>query len=291
MSTPGVVGSGGDMPEVGLISKVEQHEPSLAVKTAVERMRATWETPCGLPFETAMDLWRHERELSCGMYYRWTERPPFEWLVARKAWSAFCRETLSRSRTLDTPMAVAKAIHDGRLDDGGTLAAWQAIEPSFDPVTEAVWICDEPALRAAAWLERNSGGLCWVHHGAFGRRLSEITGIPYFSQLGRAPSGVSIDEYPASSAAIVSLSSCSRGFNLQARWQNLITTCPTKNNLCEQTISRTHRDGQEQDDVEVIFPQVLEGDRRALQQSRADASYVESTTLQPQRLGIATWVD
>lgn len=291
MSTPGVVGSGGDMPAVGLICRVEQHQPSPAVREAVGRMRATWETPCGLPFETAMDLWRHERELSAGMYYRWTKRPPFEWLTARKAWSGYCREVLSRSRTLDTPMAVAKAIHDGKLDDGGALAAWQAVEPSFDPVTEAVWICDETLARAATWLERNVGGLCWVHHGAFGRRLSLMTGIPYFSQLGRAPSGVSIDEHPATVGAIVSLSSCSRGFNLQARHKNLITTCPTKNNLCEQTISRTHRDGQEHDDVEVLFPQVLEGDRKALQQARADARYCESTLLQPQRLGIATWIE
>lgn len=293
MSTPGVVGSGGDMPPAGLICRVEHFDPSPAVKEAVDRMRATWETPCGLPFETAMDLWRHERELSAGMYYRWTERPPFEWLTARKAWSAFCRETLSRSRTLDTPLAVAKAIHDGKLDDGGLLAAWQAVEPSFDPVTEAVWICDDALNRAAVWLEQHPGGLCWVHHGAFGRRLSQVTGIPYFSQLGRADGGrgVAIDEYSPALSAIVSLSSCSRGFNLQARYQSLITTCPTKNNLCEQTISRIHRDGQEHDDVEIWFPQVLEGDRKALQQARADATYVESTTLQPQRLGIATWLE
>lgn len=293
MTWPGVVGSGSDLPRNGLVCSIQKLQTSPVVAKAVAEMRATWQTPCGLPFETAMDLWRHERELSCGLYYRWTKRPPFEWITARKAWSKFVRDQLSRSRTMFTPLAVSQAIAHGKLDDGRLLAAWQAVEPTFEPETEAIWICDQTLNAAAEWLVRE-GGIAWVHHGAFGRRLSQVSGVPYFAAEGRAPNGAQIDMHDG--PAIASLSSCSRGFNLQGtastrakHWKNLIVTSPTKNLLMEQTISRTHRDGQERDDVFALFLQTLEGDSRALDQARADASYVESTTLQPQRLGIAKW--
>lgn len=294
LSTRGVVGSGGDMPQVGLICRVTALRPTEVVRAAVERMRATWETPCGLPFETAMDLWRHERELSAGFYYRWKVQPPWEWLTARKTWSAFVRETLKHSRTFDSPMAVAKAVHDGRLQDNGALAAWRSVEPIFKPDTEAVWIDDQTLRVAAEWLH-TEGGIAWVHHGAFGRALEQLSGVPYFAAEGCNAAGVAIDMHDG--PAIASLSSCSRGFNLQGtpstkarHYRNLIVTCPTKNAQLEQTISRTHRDGQEQDDVYATFLQTLEGDVKALEQALADASYVERTTLQPQRLGLATWL-
>jgi hypothetical protein len=294
LSTTGVIGSGGNMPLAGLVCSIARREPTPEIRAHVEKMRATWETPCGLPFETAMDLWRHERELSCDMYYRWRTQPPREWLTARKAWSAFVRAVLSSSRTLFTPMAVAKAIHEG-LDDGGVLAAWQAVEGIFRPDTEAVWLGDGALKVAAEWLKRE-GGLCWVQHVAFGRALEQLTGVPFFQQEGRNSAGVVIEQHAG--PAIVSIASCSEGFDLQGtlttkakHHKNHIVTCPTKNGPLEQLISRTHRDGQQEDDVTVEFAQTLEGDVKALEQARADAAYVEATLRQPQRLTVATWLE
>ena len=286
--TAGVVSTGSDLPPNGLECSILRVEPSPAIAALAKHLRTTWETPCGLPFETAMDLWRHEREASCGLYYRWTKPAPKEWLAARKVWSAYVREILSKSRKYDSPLLVAQAVMRGDLDDAGALAQWQAVSPMFEPETEPVWVCDSTLRIAAEWLHKEKG-ICWVHHGAFGAALSAATGVPYFREGGADPSGTVIDQHRG--PAIASIQSCHRGFNLQHHYRNLVVTCPTKNALAEQTIGRTHRSGQEQDTVFFTFLQRLEGDEKALAQARADAAYVEQTLNQPQRLGVATWID
>lgn len=286
---PGVIASGTDLPEVLLTACVEKLPPDAAMLEVQRHLRAHWETPCGHPFEMATDLWRHERELSCGLYYRWDVQPPFEWLRARKDWSAFVRETLAHSRTLDSPLSVANAIDAGRLADNGVLEAWRAVAHLFRPEDhqETVWVSDQTLRACAVWLE-SERGICWVQHVAFGQRLSEITGVPYFARGGVA-GAVCVDQH--NGPAILSIQSGKEGFNLQhLHHKNLIATTPTTNEANEQLISRTHRDGQE-NEVEIAYLQTLEGDEKALDSARADAVYVESTTLQPQRLNAATWID
>lgn len=295
VSTPGVVSSGHNMPPIGLTCSVVKLQPSPIITEAVRNMRATWETPCGLPFEMATQLWAHERELSQGFYYRWKVPAPPEWLARRRAWSKFCRQTLAHSRTYDTPEALALAIEAGDVRDGGVWAAWQEINPTFRSETEPVWLCDQTLTWAADWLERERG-IAWVYHIEVGEILSRGTGVPYFSSQGKDARGVSIDMH--NGPAIASISSCSEGFNLQHHSKNLFLTCMTKNDPNEQAISRTHRDGvsvlapygQQADDVEVTYLQTLEGDERALAQARADAAYAEQTTCAPQRLTVATWI-
>lgn len=295
MATHGVIGTGSDVPANGLEITVTDLKPSDAIRDAAEKMRMTWQTPCGLPFETAFELWRHERELSAGLYYRWTKPAPEPWLIARKELSCAVRKMLSSSRTLDTPLQVYQAAHDGRQPHLLPLiAAWQAVEPTFKPVTEPVWICDSTLEYAATWLAKERG-ICWVHHRAFGERLSALTGVPYFAEQGQDVRGISIDMHDG--PAIASQRSCSRGFDLQGtretkacHWQNLVITPPTKNNLAEQLVSRTHRDGQAQPTVFVEFLLRLDGDRAALAQARADATMVAATLRQPQRLTVATWM-
>lgn len=293
-ATAGVVASGGDMPECGLEITVEELEPTPEIKAAVNHLRTTWETPCGLPFETAMELWRHEREVSCGLYYRWKHQPPPEWMQARREWSVFIRETLSRSKRWDTPMQVAIAIHEGNCSDGvDVLTAWRDQEPRFKPQIEPVWICDSTLRYAAEWLEKHRG-ICWVHHKAFGFALEALSGIPYFHERGTNSAGIPIDQHPG--PAIASIRSCSMGFDLQgtpttkaAHHRNVVITSPTKNGPWEQLLSRTHRDMQREDTVYCTILQRLEGDIQALAQSRADAKMVEGTKRQPQRLTVATW--
>ncbi len=152
---------------------------------------------------------------------------------------------------------------------------------------EPVWISDVTLDYCREWLAAE-GGICWVQHVAFGRKLSEHTGVPYFASGGRA-GHLLIDQHKG--PAIASIKSISEGFNLQdLHCKNLIATTPTTNLENEQMISRTHRDGQ-LEEVELIYLQTLEGDTKALDSARADAQYVEQSTLQPQRLNAATWVD
>lgn len=298
LSTEGVISSGEDLPAVGLVARREERPPTPEMLEVQAYLIANWETPCGHPFELATDLWRHERELSCGFYYRWDEQPPSEWLHARKRWSKLVRAVLSASRTLDSPLSVANAIDAGQLRGewaavaATILAEWRAVAHLFRPEehTEPVWITDSTIDYCAAWLEHERG-ICWVEHRAFGGRLAQRSGVPYFAAGGRAVGGrLAIDEHRG--PAIASTRAINEGFNLQElHYKNLIATCPTTNLANEQLISRTHRDGQLEDEVELVYLQTLDGDRAALTQARADAKAVEAAMLTPQRLNAATWLD
>jgi hypothetical protein len=293
-TVPGVIASGDELPAAPLLARVEKRQPDPRMLEIVKHLRDHWETPCGHPFELATELWARERQVACDFYYRWKTQPPPEWKWARRAWSAFVREVLSHSRTYDTGLAVANAIDRGALRDGGVLADWRRVAHVFDPIREQepVFFGTSTTDFVAEWLEKERG-IAWVQFVAFGERLSKISGVPYFAADGKAIDGklrgTPIDTHRG--PAIASIKAINEGFNLQdLHHRNLIVTCPTTNLENEQMISRTHRDGQEHD-VEIVYLQTLEGDRAALAQARADAAYVESSTLQPQRLNAATWLD
>lgn len=285
---PQIIGTGDDIPDIPLLAHIVAVQPSDAMAELTAYFDMHDATPCGQPFAgDPLARWRHHRTASAGLYNRWKVQPPADWLAARKLWAAFVRNTRTRMPRFDSPAIVAMAVDRGDLQDAGILRAWREIEPSFTPVTEPVWICDSTLRIAADWLEREQG-ICWVKHVEFGRRLSEETKIPYFRDQGRDPNGRSIAEHRG--PAIASLDSCSRGFNLHEMGQhkNFYVTTPTTNKELEQSISRTHRDGQDLP-VYAWFLQRLEGDVRALEQATADADFTARITRQPQRVQIATW--
>lgn len=303
-SWPGCVFSGSDIPDIKLVCTVNTLEPTPAILDAAEYMReprpsGLCELPCGAPVDSPLDMWRHDREFSCGLYGRWKVQPPPEWSRARKAWSACVRDITQRQSKWDSPMLVAHAIDQGHIPSPAPeiLAEWRRLEPTFETETEWVWLDDSMLVYCAEWLAREQG-ICWVQHRTFAAELERRTGVPWFGRQGsgRDARGVPIDMHEG--PAIASINSCSRGFNLHGakgkkakHHKNLLATCPTKNRQLEQLISRTHRDSaQEHKTVHAEFVLRLEGDAKALAQATADAYYVWRNTKQPQRLTVAEWV-
>ena len=290
VSTPGVVTTREDVPQVGLQLSVTQLPASPDVRAAMEYMRSTWCTPDDHPFETAIEMYMHANEIASGeFFYRWDPRPPEPWMAARKAWSKFCRSVLSNSRTYDTPMHVVRAIMAGELDDGGLFQAWKDVEHTFKPNSVAVPLGDtDTVLRYAAnWLRQNPDtGLVWVQHRYAGERLSQLSGVPYFAREAKNKKGELIELHERS--AIVSIQSCSTGRNLQ-RWnKNLVISPPTMGAVWEQLLGRTHRDGQEADEVSCEILLIVREQYQALYQAIRDADYTQRTTGQPQKLIYAT---
>ncbi len=291
-STSGVVASTGGLPPIGLTAEIMHLTPDATTLKYVTQMRNTWKTPCGLPFEQALELWRHEREMSCGLYQRWKTQPPAEWLGPRRAWSVAAREKLTHSKKYDSAMDLANALDRGELQDPAlfsALAAWRVVRDSFRPVTEPVWFSETMLHAAAKWLAEEKQGICWVHHAAFGHRLSEITGLPYFSTNAADRLGRQVDQVRGT-AIIASIQACGVTWNLQHHARNLVVTCPTTGRMIEQMTARTHRPGQEADDVSLTFAQMLEGDARALEQAQADALNIQIKTRQPQRILASSWL-
>jgi len=285
--TPGVVTASGEGCEVSL--RVQGHVVPLTsnAEQAFQTLRTKWTTPDGWPVSDGFAVWRHARELALGFYYMWSPRPPDEWLEARKKWSAFCRKVLKNNhRHLDSEMQVARACIDHPEWYGDEeYKAWAAIRDSFKPNTVAVPFDDSVIASCQQWMAKH-GGLVWCEHIDFARRLSAITGVPYFAGEGLDAEGRSIEDYDGKTA-ILSIEANREGRNLQRYSRNLVVSAMQQGDRWQQLLARTHRDGQEADevlcDVIVTCIEHVEAMRIAL----SDAQYQEDITGDRQKLLMA----
>lgn len=283
VETPGVVASAEH--DLGVSLRVRRYliEVPAAVREALSKLRNTWETPNGDIVTEAVDLWRHAREIALGFWYRWEPPAPRDWMNARREWKAYVREKLKHSKTLDTELQVWNDCE--RMQEApDEWHAWVKVRDSFKPNSIAEWI-DDFALRACAeWIR--DGGIVWTSHRAFGERLAK----PRFSQglysyFGAGTSKELLD-YNLSRVAL-SISSHGQGKNLERYSRNLIVAPPSSGKTWEQVIGRTHREGQEADEVEVdVFLHAPELED-SFAQARADAVYLEDALGNRQKLNYA----
>ncbi len=285
--SPGVISSKEDRPGMALVLTAQPMNASDSVKLAIQHMRSTWTTPDGHPFETAVQLWAHARELQCDFYYVWDPRPPEEWLMVRSEWSKYVRETLKSSHTYHTEGHLIQGIEKGKVEDGGLLLEWRRVKDTFKPNTVPMWIGSDMLRTAGDWLANHNRGLCWVEHREFGKRLSKQTGIPFFSTKGCDPSGKLVDDH--NGPAIVSIDGCKTGRNLQEKWSDNLYVSPSSvNDDWEQSLGRTHRDGQTEDEVTARVLMMCAEAYSSLVFGVRAAEYFEQTFFIPQKLCYAT---
>lgn len=257
-------------------------EPELhdSVDAAFQKMRSTWETPDGWPIVDGLTMFRHARELALGFYYIWDPRPPKHWLEARRKWAAFVRKVLKHSRKLDSELQVRRAF-----PEAAELKAWQAVAKDFEPNTRAVWLDKSVVEWCAAWAEKEKG-IVWTEHTVFGQELEKL-GLDYYGKKGLNKDRQPVEAHKPGTPFVASLASNAEGRNLQAWSTNLITSCPAGGTLFEQVIGRTHRDGQEADEVSFDVLVTCAEHAAAFWQAWKDSSYVQASTGSPQKLLLA----
>ncbi len=286
--TPGVVTASGEGCNVSL--RVQGHivPTDLPTAAAFDTLRERWETPDGWPLSDGFAIWRHARELALGFFYVWSPRPPSEWLEARKLWSGFCRAVLKNNRrNLDSELQVANACIDHPEWYGDeAYKIWIAVRNSFKPRTVAVPFDDSVLNYCRHWIEKH-GGLVWCEHIDFANRLSQATGLPYFAGEGLdARTGGSIEDFQGK-CAILSIEANREGRNLQRFSRNLVVSPPQQGDRWQQLLARTHRDGQEADEVicDVVLSCAEHVD--AMRVALSDAQYQEDITGDHQKLLLA----
>lgn len=220
-----------------------------AVDQAFEKLKG-WKAPDDWPLADPMSMWRVAREISLGFYYVWDPRPPQPWADARKCWAAWCREILTNNRrNLDSELQVTNAVDDGHYPQAKpALDDWRRVKNSFEPNSVPVWL-DYSVVDAAAKWAQESPGIVWCEHTAFAKELAKRARLAYYGKRGRDALGRQIEDHPPDESLIASVKSNSDGRNLQAWHRNLIISCPADGLLWEQIGGRTHRDGQEEDEV------------------------------------------
>ncbi len=266
------------------------------------KLRRDMVTPDDWQLTQASEVWRHAGELALGFHQVWDPRPPQEWRDARRAWDGYVRDTLSRSRTLDSPEDVAQAVEEGRLPAGvDRLAAWRVIRDTFTPNPVAIWHDDSAIQTAAKWLAKTGGGVVWTEHVAFAERLAEATGAPYFGPKGLDVRGRTIEDAPAHTPAIASIDANREGLNLQYQWSRCLFVSPSKSpRRWQQAIARFHRYGQRADVVEVdvflgcaehakAFAKALEGAAAVRDTMGAQQKLLLADVEWPPEAEIASW--
>lgn len=252
-------------------------------------LRATYETPTGIPISDGITFKRHALEMALGFEYLWDPAAPPEWLAVRRAWSAVCRQILKNNRRgLDSEKQVTTAVRQGIYPGLEILREWEKVEPTFDPNTVPVWFSQEALETAAAWASDN-GGVVWVDHRAFAVALSKITKLPYYGRDGLAANGDYIEKHPAGRPCIASIKSNSVGRNLQYQWASgLVMTPPSSGLTWEQLIGRKHREGQEADEVSFDVYLACAENLIDFYTSLEEARMEEQTQGQAQKLSYAT---
>jgi hypothetical protein len=294
-STPGVVATREGSVECSLLFERRPLTVPPEVQAALEDLRRTWTRPDGEEILTAIDLWRHGLEMTCGFFYRWAWPGgvvDWEWMNARSAWRRKVREILQGNVTgLDSPLlvwqAVARCVNGAegahRFDADTVLAfnEWNRVRERPKPPVETVWLSDYMVKAAAEWQQENPTGLVWYEHTAVGAALRGAGLETYFA--GETP--------PDDGRGMaLSIRSHGTGLNLQKSSDNLVLCWPSSGKTCEQLVGRTHRYGQQADTVTMAYYAPTPEADRAVDASRSDARYIEETQGSPQKLNYGTWL-
>jgi hypothetical protein len=280
IETPGVVATGETPIDASIIVRGVEPSVSKAIDDAFAHLRAAWETPDGWPIADGLGVFRHARELALGFFYVWDPRPPAAWLAARSVWASFVRSVLSHSHKLDTELQVRR-----QYGETPECKAWLAVRDSFEPHTVAQWLDTSVVGFVLDWARKHAG-IVWVEHTCFGQAL-EARGLPYYGKQGLDARGRAIEEHEPDRPLAASIASNATGRNLQTWSHNLIVSMPANGMQTEQLIGRTHRDGQEADEVTFDVLTTCAEHVGAFWQAYRDCEFVADSTGAPQKLLIA----
>lgn len=286
-ATPGIICSQAAYEAASLRIEERRMKPPPEVMRAFRRLREMNETPAGFEIQDGSVCAQRAMELSLGFFGYWKYPPPLDWMVARREWCQICRYILAYNRkrilseaqvkdTLDKGTSIGKKTEEAR----GKLAKWRKLEPKFTPEVDVQWISDFALKFAAKWAKAHKG-VVWVFHPAFGERLSEMTGMPYYHSEGFDSEGNYVENHPHGEPMIVSIKANMFGKNLQFGWSKaLMMYTPGSGEWWEQIIGRLHREGQRADEVEYhVFVSCIEHVVAFWKARGEDAEYVEDTAL------------
>ena len=287
-STPGVVATSDEGVSCSLViqRKTVDRYPA-NIDQALTSLRHLWLTPSGEEVTDALDFWRKAREISMGFYYEWKwefGQADTEWLEARREWRSYVRRISSRHRKYDTELYVRTACEEGELISP-EWSVWGAIKDRCKPETVSRWFSDE-VLHDAIRNAKGKNAIIWYEHTTVGHRLATLSSWPLFDGYS---AGLVEHVNKGRGPVIASIRAHGTGVNLQAYNDSIVLTPPSSGATWEQLLGRMHRQGQEADEVTYTVYQHTQEMIEALEKSIENASYIEKSMGQKQKLIYATF--
>lgn len=325
VDTLGVIASTGDQIDIPL-TFIERKPPPMPadVLEAYRKLKRKnpetdcWTRPDGEPLEDQLEVQDCARDLAVGLYLR-TIFPRGEakelidlWYEIRSAWNRELRTQLQgqRSAFFDSPALLEEAA--ARYYEGGcpecnrtaladhsvgckiafalpvwnsyAYPAWKEIREAVYTESETVWMSDWMVQDMAQWA-REHVGIIWVEHPKLGERLAEVTGCRYYGSGDEAHAEIGNEK--GDRTIICSIASHHKGKNLQAFNKNLIAQWPSSAELVEQTVGRSHRDGQTKPVSCWYYAHTVELEN-SVEKSVARAKWMQSQ-MGPQKICYAIW--
>lgn len=289
--TLGVVASKVGSVEASITFRPLKIEISKKIESAICALQDTWTRPDGEELVSAIDVWRLKGQFLLGGYYKWVEKPPVKWLDARKNWHRGLREFLSNHSAphIDSPLLVTNAIRsqNSTLLKGhmtpltGLYQTWKTQESTF-PVPNVKWEWIDFSHLERLRDEINSLGpsIVWTNYRAPSMALSHILQAPFYG----AGEGDSINAEDGTRTIVASIRAHKEGRNLQAFNRNVMVGSLNAGADIEQLIGRTHRAGQEADEIVFHLPTYM---REEMEKWKEDAKYIESLTGNQQKVLLA----
>lgn len=329
ISTPGVVSSGSlDSCNASLTITERPLKMPPTVMEQYKRLVAPegWQRPDGEELFDALQVATCARQLACGFYYRWRwprqEPTPVrqKWLDVRKEWHKELREKLKHSKEhMDSPLLLWTAAarwHDGYVvidhDENGKetgrrevpphtksgpkpvwdaewFLEWRRVKDTAQPETEAVWLDDFVLQDAKAWLDAHPG-LLWYEFSAFAEELARRNRSTFVHAGPGEDGNQRVLKLTGKERTIISIKAHGTGKNLQMFHRNLVANPPGGGDAWEQMLGRTHRSGQEADEVTVEVYRHTPEYKEAVSSARDLAEYIQGTFGGTQKLASkANW--
>lgn len=287
-----------------------------------------WLTPNGDEIEHAIHTWKWMFELSAGFYNQLTWPTATEYAerkgmsveqaaetlakarqyhVAHQAYSRTLRKWLDAHAKpgLDTPFLVGSWMHRHpeqaraqAADLYESWTAWKGLDFAGRPDRDssAVRICPYKVNRAVKWVREEldtPGGIIWAYHEDMARwcheALREAGHDPLLCLAGEAGNRAILDHENSNRIVVASISAHGTAKNLQHFSRSFLLQTPRPPAMAEQLLGRTHRSGQEADEVLVQMCNTGDFDHQNFAACVNDAVYIHTTTDNRQKLVYATY--
>lgn len=297
VESPGVVATAKAEVNCSLIIRRIKVAIPKAVQEALDEVRAHWSVG-GVSHASILSHAEAVQQVSLGFYYLWDwpgGAPDYEWLDARAAWNRAVDDKLQRAgEGMDSFLLLSQAAERYLRGERGPRAwdcpaweRWKLVKDRPEPPQKTVWIddflCRDAVARAEKYFKSGSPCIIWCERRAVGEKIAELSRRKYYGE-GTDAFGTTED------ILIASRRVQGTGKNLQYHYSSNIFTALCAGKDMEQAIGRTHRDGQNADEVWVDWYGHTPEAEAKMARAIVDAEFDQSQTKQSQRLLYGTHI-
>lgn len=252
----------------------------LSLQAHIETLENEQLKPDGDFIVDDLELARFKGHLASGFWYErlWPNGKDWHWLEARSNWSRFVVRELERNSSAgyDSPLLVwekTPETHQYKAD-------WLVQRTKPEPDVATRWLSKYLIDFALDWLTTNPNSIIWYSSRAVEEALHR-SGLPVFGAGARLP------DSPI--ACAMSIPAHGIGKNLQV-WNNqLVLEPPSSGLIWEQLLGRTHRLGQQADEVNCSVIQSQKTHKNALNKALYDAKVQHQLLGNRLKLSVATF--